>query len=193
MAKETAVENLPDVPVVEQGEATVTIPMELDDDLRDALEELRETIDEHESLKEQASAAKKEMENAQIRVNAAAQALSQRRRTRPDGWPADAPLACAADGPGDDEAWREVKLEDLDGPAIKPGVLKVLAENAPPIITMGDLAKWQEVKSDFWARDVDGLGKAGQDQIAAATDAFWEQEAQMKAEAEESEGEDGEK
>ncbi len=74
----------------------------------------------------------------------------------------------------DDDSWRAVLLEDLADPALKPGVLKNLAENNPPIVTIGDLTDWQEHKGDFWHKDIPGLGKAAADNIADATEAFWE-------------------
>ena len=71
-----------------------------------------------------------------------------------------------------DDAWRNVLLRDLT-PEIKPGILKVLLEHQPPIVSMGDLADWQKEKGDYWAKDIKGIGKAACDSIAEATDAYW--------------------
>jgi hypothetical protein len=70
------------------------------------------------------------------------------------------------------DAWRSVALADLE-PKIKPAKLKVLEEHDPIIRTLGDLVDWQTGKSDWWAKDIKGLGEGGVEQILMATDAYW--------------------
>ena len=80
------------------------------------------------------------------------------------------------------EDWREVPLAELlgenlpgeDKPHIPEGILKKLAENAMPIVTLGDLTDWVNEKGDFWHKDIPGLGATAADKITAATDAFWQ-------------------
>jgi len=74
-----------------------------------------------------------------------------------------------ADG---DDSWRAVELTTLD---IPPRYIKALAENEPPIVTLGDLTDWQKKKGDFWAKDISGLGEGGQEAVVEATMKFWEQ------------------
>lgn len=64
-----------------------------------------------------------------------------------------------------------VELADLTEPHIKVGILKVLAEAG--IRTLGDMAERQEKDGDFWAKNIKGVGKAAQDSIADASDAYW--------------------
>ncbi len=79
----------------------------------------------------------------------------------------------AKDAPANDEHWRRFFLGALDGPTIPHRTIKALAENDPPILTLGDLSDWQEKKGDFWAKDIKGVGTAAAGKIADATDAFW--------------------
>src|SRR6185437_4429820 len=71
-----------------------------------------------------------------------------------------------------DDAWRAVALSSLT-PAIKPSKLKVLAENHPPIETLGQLADWQAKKGEWWAKDITGLGDGGREQIEKACEAYY--------------------
>jgi len=71
------------------------------------------------------------------------------------------------------EGWRDVRLDELSNPAIKPATLKILAEHEPAIVTIGDWVDWQETKGDFAIKDIKGLGKAAADSIADAMEGFW--------------------
>jgi len=82
------------------------------------------------------------------------------------------------DPAGDPDAWKAVLLSHLRDPHISNRVLKPLFEHEPPIVTLGDLTAWQAEKGDFWLKDVKGLGKAAADEIADATIAYWERNAQ---------------
>jgi len=152
-----------------------------------AREEVKGREEELAAAKESHVAAKKALDDAQGALNRAIDRMLGRGDIRQDGWPADAPLAEAADAGaeldverqedslhgGSDESWRSVELSSLFNPGIRPGVLKALAENDPVIQTMGSLADWQAAKGEFWSKDIHGLGKAGLDNLSAATDAFW--------------------
>lgn len=81
----------------------------------------------------------------------------------------------------DDEAWRQVELSTLN---IRPAILEKLSDNEPPILTMGDLADWQQAKGDFWAKDIHGIGPEAESEIA---DACMDYHVQVKAEREEKE------
>ena len=71
------------------------------------------------------------------------------------------------------EPWRQAKLCLFTQVKIKPKTLKMLEENHPSIVTVGDLADWQEKKGDFWAKDIAGIGPSAEENIVAAMDAFW--------------------
>jgi len=84
-----------------------------------------------------------------------------------------------ADGPAleprqpDDESWRAVRLDTLDLP---PGIIKALANNSPPIVTIGDHADYLKPTSDGFERrltDIKGIGKGSVDRIDNALDVFW--------------------
>lgn len=155
----------------------------LEEAVREARDDFKERNVEYLTLKEQASVAKKAAEEAQEEVNKAVDAWLEDREIGEAGWPKGSPLATQATTvcgtPFEDQslpadtAWRAVLLRDLSDPSIKPGVLKALLENDPPIVMLGDLADWQAAKGDFWGKDLKGVGKAAQDQIAEATDAYW--------------------
>jgi len=67
--------------------------------------------------------------------------------------------------------WREVEIAGLDG--ITLAIRKHLAENTPPIITLGDLTDLQKEKGDFWSKDIPGIGPLAVEKIADATEKFW--------------------
>ncbi|HNX27447.1 MAG TPA: hypothetical protein PKK48_08590, partial [Phycisphaerae bacterium] len=73
-----------------------------------------------------------------------------------------------------DDSWREQELAGLVAPEISPKVLEKLRDNEPSITTMGELADWQNVKGDFWAKDIKGIGPEAAGEIADATLAFWQ-------------------
>lgn len=75
--------------------------------------------------------------------------------------------------PADDDAWRAVRLDTLDLP---PGVIKALANNSPPIITIGDHADYLKPTLDGFEKrltDIKGIGKGSVDRIDNALDVFW--------------------
>jgi hypothetical protein len=171
----------------------------LEEAVASARDNRKESAAEFLALKEQTAAAKKKMDDDQDALNKAVDAWLEDREIGATGWPKNAPLAKeasearpatgegsndlsilgvededddAAPAPAADDAWRTVLLRNLT-PDIKPGILKVLLEHKPPIVTMGDMADWQKEKGDFWAKDIRGIGKAACDSIAAATDAYW--------------------
>jgi hypothetical protein len=127
---------------------------------------------EWETLKEQTSAAKKAFEDAGERL-----CDIIRRHSTPAPLFDDPALRQPAtdeqaDAAPEDDAWRAVVIADLD-PKLKPGKLKALAENTPPILTMGDMADWQQAKGEFWMKDIKGFGPGGAEQYAVACDAYW--------------------
>jgi hypothetical protein len=127
---------------------------------------------EWETLKEQTSAAKKAFEDAGERL-----CDIIRRHSTPAPLFDDPSLRQPAtdgqdDAPTEDDAWRAVAIADLE-PNLKPGKLKALAENTPPILTMGEMADWQQAKGEFWMKDIKGFGPGGAEQYAVACDAYW--------------------
>lgn len=81
--------------------------------------------------------------------------------------------------------WRIHLLNSLHGPEIPNEILLALVKHEPQIITMGDLVDWQADKGDFWAKDINGIGKVAQDKIVDATAAYWARNKQAKEQAEE--------
>jgi len=80
------------------------------------------------------------------------------------------------DGPPVDGSWREVRLDSLDNPPIKPGPLAHL--KGAEIETVGQLADFT-LEHDI--RDVDGVGEAAEVNINEALDAFWPTRPQVEA------------
>jgi len=158
-----------EVPEEETARVLAEVPPELLGQVADRMADFHEAENEYNEYNEQSKASKKKMDRAQEAVNRAVDALVGQQQTRPDGFPVDSPLAVAAD----DDAWKTVRLDDLENPSIKAGVLKVMMEHTPPITTLGELTDWQAKKADFWAKDLPGIGRAAQDSIAAATEAYW--------------------
>lgn len=77
----------------------------------------------------------------------------------------------------DDNSWREISLADLT-PPIKTTVLLRLAENHPPMATIGNSADWTAAKSTVHGGnneliDVAGIGAKAAESIQAALDHFW--------------------
>ena len=136
------------------------ISEELMDELRKANIRFREAETAHSDAKDIASMRKKSMESAQEHLN---EIVSQ---IVGDSLPM--PLFDLTGGFG--EAWRDVPLDTL---GIKPGLLKAMAENDPPILTIGDQADWTKDKGDFWAKDIKDVGKDNQDGITGPIDAYW--------------------
>lgn len=92
----------------------------------------------------------------------------------------------------DDDSWRAVRIAEFadytfDGRTRKklpPRILKALAEHEPPIETLGDMTDWQKQKSDFWAKDIKGLGPKAADELSAACEDFFEKRKTQLAETE---------
>lgn len=148
-----------------------TVSPELLCELRIANAEYHKALLEFEDANEVAKYRKKLMETAQGRLNEVCDEITTMASPMPlfvgKGKPA---------GDGDTlapDAWRAVLLEGLAEPAVKPRYLRALAEHDPPITTLGELTDWQKAKGDFWAKDIAGMGPAGQESLAAATEAFW--------------------
>jgi hypothetical protein len=74
------------------------------------------------------------------------------------------------------EAWREVKLSDLDG--LTPKILEVL--DVHHIRTMGDLAD-APMKKNCELTQLDGITEKRFERIQAATDAYWKKHPQSAA------------
>ena len=172
--------------------------------LQDVLEAGAELVmaqREEESAKQQVKVAKANLKTAQTYLGALMDD-SREGRVRNFGAGGDqGPTLFDGDPPSGDD-WRDVPLEQLlgeplpgeDKPHIPDGILKKLAENSTPIVTLGDLTDWVNEKGDFWHKDIAGLGKAAADKITAATDAFWtaRQEANRLAETTPPDADDGE-
>lgn len=157
------------------------VSAELMEELREANAELLAAEAEMEEAKEVAKAKTEACKVCQRSLNAVVQKIL-------NGKAAGLPLMQAIDQAGQtddatgEDAWKLVPLADLK-PAISPRYLKALAENIKPIVTIGDLTDWQAAKGDFWAADIKGVGKAAQDEIAAATEQFWTDSRQHEMQA----------
>ena len=197
LADEAAEAPVAEVPPAPPAEATAPdlvagrrIPQELLDDLASCRNDLIEAEKQEDDAKEAHKSAKQCVEDCQARLSLAVGQIVNLPQT-----PTDAPLfdvanyagaeAERAAGIADAEhdvrgqgpaqpAWKAVRLDSLQSPGIAARYLKALAENTPPITTMGDLAAWQEMKGDFWAKDITGIGEAGQNELVNATTAYWE-------------------
>lgn len=72
----------------------------------------------------------------------------------------------------EDDAWKAVTIEAL-GITTKR-VLTALHNHIPnPITTHGELAAWQEKKTQYWATDIKGLGDKGREEIENAQANYW--------------------
>jgi hypothetical protein len=158
-----------------------TIPQELLDELNAANKAYNEAALQHHGAAEIAKALKKELDAAQERQNRAVDAITNPKSPLP--LVKEMEKSAESGDATDDEAWRTVRLDSLTGPEISARYIKAMAEHEPPIHTMGDLTDWQELKKDFWAKDIKGLGKAGQDEIAGATMMFWDRRDKAKKKA----------
>lgn len=87
--------------------------------------------------------------------------------------------------PSDD--WRSMPIVDLNLP---DRVVSALGEK--DICTIGSLSDWMEKKTDFWAADIPGIGKAAKQQVEEAFAAFWEQHPEYGPSAAEEQEPDGE-
>jgi len=201
-AAEAPVAEVPPAPVTEgppapPAEATAPdlvagrrIPQELLDDLAACHQDTAEAKQADEEAQDARKSTKQRVEDCQSRESAAVDRIVGLPLT-----PGDLPLldpanqagaeAERAQGIADAEhdvrgqgpaqpAWKAVRLDSLQSPGIAARYLKALAENTPPITTMGELAAWQGLKGDFWAKDITGIGEAGQNELVNATTVYWE-------------------
>lgn len=92
------------------------------------------------------------------------------------------PVLVETDGaePAAPEAWRSVVIADLQ-PALKPGKLKALAENNPPIVTIGDMSEFIEKHGEWWWKNIKGFGDGGQEQYVAACEEYFKAHPQQPA------------
>lgn len=148
--------------------ATRKMTKEQELELFERRREIREARSKFEDQHDYAKALKKRWETLQDDCDDWLD-LIDAENTSVNGFPADTPLAKTTEG----ESWRDVHLTDLENPAIKPSVVKALNENNPPIITLGELADWQEKKGDFWIKDIPNFGASGADNIEEATTALY--------------------
>jgi hypothetical protein len=119
---------------------------------------------EWEDLDRQAKASKKRLEARQEDLEATIDAV-----TAPDE---SMPLFDRPDLdalPAEDATWREVPLSSL---GIAEPVLAVMAEQAPPILTVGHLADWTKGGRNLLT-DLRGVGQAKGQAIELALDEFW--------------------
>jgi hypothetical protein len=92
------------------------------------------------------------------------------------------PLFDRPEAPAEDDAWRDQPLEGLRGPDAKPlspAVLQALAENDPPLTTLGAVADWS--RGGKALTDIKGIGEAKAEAIQAIFDHFWDQRAAATA------------
>lgn len=174
--------------------ATLSMTEKLMEELRQANEDLHRAADEHETAKDEATNAKKHMERCQEALNdvvdrilafgnpASLPLFDPANRPTQGGEPGASsepaalpPAQSSDDAPAAaDDSWRQTTLAELTDPDISPRYLRALAENEPPILTLGDLTDWQQAKGDYWAKDLHGMGEKGQEEISDATIAFWQ-------------------
>jgi len=144
-------------------------------ELRNANEDFHQALSDHEQANEIAKYKKKVMETAQMKLNEICDRITTMASPLPlfDKTKPAANDISVLGVEAEEDDWRSVRLDSLTDPVISDRYLKAMEENEPPIATMGELADWQKDKGDFWAKDIDGIGKKAQDEIAAATEAFW--------------------
>lgn len=72
--------------------------------------------------------------------------------------------------PDEPAGWRETPLSGL---GLSDGILKALAEHAPPILTLGHLTDFTNGR-DNQLTDIKGIGEAKAEEIREVSLAFWE-------------------
>jgi len=130
--------------------------------------EIRESKSKFEDQNDYAKSLKKKWESLQDDCDKWLDGIDAANNVSINGFPSDTPLAEV------DKEWRDVKLADLADPAITPGAIKALEDNNPAITTLGELTDWQELKADFWIKDIPNFGAAAAEKVANATIGFWE-------------------
>lgn len=146
-----------------------------------ATELTTEATDDHETLTEiirlndEVAEARAKWETAHRKAKAAKEVFEERQDALNayiahlgESYPLfDKPAKEEAQEP-DDDAWRTVELSTLDIPA---AALKALAENDPPVTTLGALADWSNAGNQL--ADVKGIGRAKAEKIENAVEIFW--------------------
>jgi hypothetical protein len=161
-----------DEPETDNDDAGLYLSAEHVERLHSAQQHRAEAEEKWEAANDYAKALKKEMEFCQ----------EQERKLIDEmfGTPGSLPLfehsepdqvEDATESTEGDDAWKSVRLDSLTDPAIPEGTLKILA--SAEITTLGELTAAQEANSQWWAKDIKGLGPATLDGISNATDAFW--------------------
>ena len=136
--------------------------------------EIREAKSKFEEQNDYAKMLKKKWESLQEGCDEWLDGIDEANTTALNGFPADSPLGQASeDESNEDESWKDVMLADLKDPDIKPSALKALEENNPRIRTLGELAAWQEKKSDFWIKDIQNFGEAAAENVEDATAGYY--------------------
>jgi len=156
--------------MAETIEAEVTeVSPELLDELREANERYHKAMLEYDLASEISKSKKKVLETAQTALNEVCDAITR----------GAVPLPLFDSAEGGNELWMNVNLMDLV-PELPDRYLVALADNEPPILTLGDLTNWQTEKGDYWAKDIKGLGEAGVVAIDEATTEYWTQHQQTE-------------
>jgi hypothetical protein len=165
------------VRVVKPGEMEVDADDALMLALARAYRQLGRAAEAHADADAKRKAAAEELKLAQADVNHAVMDLLS---AETGGWGADAPLAKAAEsGKPGPNAWRKLPLTGLKG--VPATTLRALADAEPPILTLGELVKFEEDNGDTWAQKIRGLGPAGIKKIADATLRFWDDQKRASA------------
>ena len=90
------------------------------------------------------------------------------------------PASCAEPAkPAEDDSWMSVPLADLkleDGSKLSPSILTALEENVPPLLTVGDVAKWSQRKA---LTEIPKIGEGKAKKIDLAMDWFWEEQRKL--------------
>ena len=93
--------------------------------------------------------------------------------------------AAAAAPPKPDESWRKATLDEL---GLTGAIAKALAENEPPLTTLGAISDWTK---EYRLIDVKGIGEAKADDIEEALEDYWRRNPQQPENAAEAVAEPG--
>jgi len=160
-----------EVEMQEVSTETPQVSPELLDELREANEDYHKALLESNLSGEIHKGKKKVLETAQTALNEVCDAITRGAVPLPlFDWANEPEIAL----------WMDVPLAHLFEPGIPDRYLTALADNEPPILTLGDLTNWQSEKGDFWVKDVKGLGEGGQVAIDEATAGYWEHHPQTQ-------------
>ena len=130
-------------------------------------DELRDALADWHAKKEEASAAKKHWESMGKRLSDALAEGPDPQQRLPGMDEDDAGDATPPEP--EDDSCREVTLESLD---VRPKLLESLAENDPPIKTLGDVANWT---TEYELTNIPGVGPVAAEEIQQACDGYWAQ------------------